>query len=169
MEEKNQNQSSPKLTHLDDEGAARIVDVSEKSLTVRKAVAVAQVKMSKEALRLAREGGGKKGEVFQVARIAGIMAAKKTSELIPLCHILNLSSVKVDFSFPNDETVGITCTAKVTGPTGVEMEALTGATVAGLTIYDMLKGVDKRMVLSEVHLVSKTGGKSGDFQWDDES
>ena len=151
-----------KLTHLDDSGAAHMVDLTAKPDTLREAVAEGQITMSLAALDAVRDGSAKKGDVLATARIAGIMAAKKTSELIPLCHPLMLSKTSVDFSF---EDSGIRCTAMVrlTGQTGVEMEAMTAVSVALLTIYDMAKALDKAMVIGEVSLLTKTGGKSGDW------
>ncbi|MBK8326870.1 MAG: cyclic pyranopterin monophosphate synthase MoaC [Moraxellaceae bacterium] len=153
------------LTHLDEKGAARMVDVSEKSSTVRVAVAEAYICMLPQTLAMIVEGRHAKGDVFAVARIAGIQAAKKTSDLIPLCHPLMLSSsVKVELEAASDTQVKITATCKLTGQTGVEMEALTAASVAALTLYDMCKAVDKGMVIEQVRLLQKTGGKSGDWQ-----
>ena len=152
------------LTHLDEKGAARMVDVSEKSSTVRVAVAEAYICMLPQTLAMIVEGRHAKGDVFAVARIAGIQAAKKTSDLIPLCHPLMLSSVKVELEAASDTQVKITATCKLTGQTGVEMEALTAASVAALTLYDMCKAVDKGMVIEQIRLLQKTGGKSGDWQ-----
>jgi cyclic pyranopterin phosphate synthase len=152
-----------KLTHLDESGAAHMVDVSAKADTVREAVAEGRINMSAEALSAIRDGTAKKGDVLATARIAGIMAAKKTSDLIPLCHPLALTSVTVDFDF-EDNGIRATSTARLTGKTGVEMEAITATSIALLTIYDMAKAVDKAMVISGVRLLSKTGGKSGDWQ-----
>jgi cyclic pyranopterin monophosphate synthase len=152
-----------KLTHLDESGAAHMVDVSAKSDTVREAVAEGRIAMSAEALGAIREGSAKKGDVLATARIAGIMAAKKTSELIPLCHPLMLSKVSIDFAFENDGIRAI-AVVRLTGQTGVEMEALTATSVALLTIYDMAKALDKGMVISGIRLLSKTGGKSGDWR-----
>ena len=151
-----------KLTHLDDSGAAHMVDVTAKPDTVREAVAAGQITMSPTAIEAVRAGSAQKGDVLATARIAGIMAAKKTSELIPLCHPLMLSKVSVDFTF---EDGGIRCTAlvRLTGQTGVEMEAMTAVSVALLTIYDMAKALDKTMVIGEIRLLTKTGGKSGDW------
>ncbi len=151
-----------KLTHLDDSGAAHMVDVTAKPDTVREAVAAGQITMSPTAIEAVRAGSAQKGDVLATARIAGIMAAKKTSELIPLCHPLMLSKVSVDFTF---EDSGIRCTTMVrlTGQTGVEMEAMTAVSVALLTIYDMAKALDKAMVIGEIRLLTKTGGKSGDW------
>ncbi len=151
-----------KLTHLDAAGAAHMVDVSAKAITTRVAVAEGRITMSAEALSAIREGALKKGDALAVARVAGIMAAKKTSDLIPLCHPLPLSSVAVDFAF--DQTgIQVNVTARTNGQTGVEMEALTAASIALLTLYDMAKAIDKAMEIGSVHLVSKTGGKSGDW------
>ncbi|MCW5853565.1 MAG: cyclic pyranopterin monophosphate synthase MoaC [Anaerolineae bacterium] len=157
-----------RLTHLDEHGQARMVDVGDKAETQRLAIARGEVHMRQETLRLIQTDGLPKGDVLAVARVAGIMAAKKTHELIPMCHPLLLSSVKVDFELHpaqeegQDAVVQITATVKVTGKTGVEMEALTAVSVAGLTIYDMAKAVDKAMRLEGVRLVEKHGGKSGD-------
>jgi len=152
------------LTHLDEKGAARMVDVSEKSSTVRVAVAESYIVMQPQTLAMIIEGRHAKGDVFAVARIAGIQAAKKTSDLIPLCHPLMLSSVKVELEATSQTQVKITATCKLTGQTGVEMEALTAASVAALTLYDMCKAVDKGMVIEQIRLLQKTGGKSGDWQ-----
>jgi cyclic pyranopterin monophosphate synthase len=149
-----------RLSHLDEAGNAAMVDVSGKAETLREAVAEGVITMSAPALAAIRDGFVKKGDVLATARIAGIMAAKKTSELIPLCHPLALSKVAVDFSFEED-AIRVTALARLTGQTGVEMEAMTAATVALLTIYDMAKAVDKAMIISSVRLLSKTGGKSG--------
>ncbi len=151
------------LTHLDESGAARMVDVSAKADTVREAVAEGRIAMSPEALAAIRDGTTTKGDVLAVARVAGIMAAKKTSALIPLCHPLALSSATVDFDL-EDTGIRATATARITGPTGVEMEALTAVTIALLTLYDMTKALDKRMRIDGVRLLSKTGGKSGDWR-----
>ncbi len=153
------------LTHLDAQGRARMVDVSDKPPSAREAVAVGLVHMAPETLALALSGGGRKGDVRAVAEIAGVMAAKRTSELIPLCHPLALSSVTVEVA-PADEAVGLAVTARVktTGPTGVEMEALTAVSVACLTLYDMLKAADKAMSIEGVRLMEKTGGRSGDVR-----
>ena len=152
-----------KLTHLDESGAALMVDVSAKPDTVREAVAEGRITMTSAALSAIKDGTAKKGDVLATARIAGIMAAKKTSELIPLCHPLLLSKVAVDFTFEEDG-IRVTALARLTGQTGVEMEAMTAASVALLTLYDMAKAVDKAMVISGVRLLSKTGGKSGDWR-----
>ena len=154
-----------KLTHLDESGAARMVDVGRKAATAREAVAQGMICMQAATLKLVVGGGHKKGDVLAVARIAGIMAAKKTSELIPLCHPLLLTKVAVDIE-PDEMLPGlrVTALARVSGKTGVEMEALTAAAVACLTIYDMAKAVDRGMVISGIRLVEKTGGKSGDYK-----
>ena len=153
-----------KLTHLNDAGEAHMVDVSTKAATERVAVAEGRVRMLAETLTLAQSGHAKKGDVLAVARIAGIMAAKKTSDLIPLCHPLLLNNVTVDI-VPDERLPGFTVTArvKVGGQTGVEMEALTAASVACLTIYDMLKAADRAMSIEGIRLIEKRGGKSGDF------
>ena len=153
-----------RLTHLDAAGNAHMVDVSEKHVTHRSATARATVEMQKETLALILEGKAKKGDVLATARIAGIMAAKKTHELIPLCHPLMISKVSVDFT-PGEATSTITveATVKVEGKTGVEMEALTACSVACLTLYDMCKAVDRGMKINNLRLVEKSGGKSGLF------
>ena len=154
-----------KLTHFDDEGKARMVDVSGKGATVRKAVAFGSVSMKADTLRLIKQGKVEKGDVLGVARVAGIMAAKKTSELIPMCHPLSITSVDIDFQIDKKQNkIDIKSTVKVTGQTGVEMEALTGTAVAALTIYDMCKAVDKEMVIGDIMLLEKSGGKSGAFK-----
>tara|TARA_R110000868_G_scaffold14387_4_gene66773 strand:- start:36296 stop:36772 length:477 start_codon:yes stop_codon:yes gene_type:complete len=151
------------LTHLDAQGRANMVDVSDKALTVREAVAEALVRMRPQTLQMITQGDHPKGDVFAVARIAGIQAAKKTSDLIPLCHPLMLTSVKVELTPEGADAVRITARCKLTGQTGVEMEALTAASVAALTIYDMCKAVDRGMVIESVRLLEKVGGKSGHF------
>lgn len=151
------------LTHLDSHGCATMVDVSAKALTTRIAVAEARVRMLPSTLQLIVQGGHPKGDVFAVARIAGIQAAKKTAELIPLCHPLMLSSVKVELQAEGLDAVRITATCKVTGQTGVEMEALTAASVAALTIYDMCKAVDRGMQVDQLRLLEKLGGQSGHY------
>ncbi|MCL9982038.1 MAG: cyclic pyranopterin monophosphate synthase MoaC [Erythrobacter sp.] len=152
-----------KLTHLDDEGAARMVDVGGKPATPRRAVASGVIRMSPEALAAIRAGNAPKGDVLGTARVAGIMAAKRTGELIPLCHPLGLEAVSVDFAY-EEAAIRVMATASLTGRTGVEMEAMTAASIALLTIYDMAKAIDKGMVISEVRLIEKTGGKSGDWK-----
>ncbi|MCZ4321363.1 cyclic pyranopterin monophosphate synthase MoaC [Pseudomonas anguilliseptica] len=151
------------LTHLDSQGRANMVDVSDKAQTVREAVAEALVRMRPETLQMIAQGDHPKGDVFAVARIAGIQAAKKTSDLIPLCHPLMLTSVTVELTPEGADAVRITARCKLTGQTGVEMEALTAASVAALTIYDMCKAVDRGMVIESVRLLEKVGGKSGHF------
>lgn len=152
-----------RLTHLDESGAARMVDVSAKAATAREAVATGIVTMSAEALAAIHDGRVPKGDVLAVARIAGIQAAKRTSDLIPLCHPLGLSSVAVDFE-RLDNGLRATATARTSGQTGVEMEAMTAAAVALLTVYDMAKAIDKAMIIGEIRLLSKSGGKSGDWR-----
>lgn len=153
-----------KLTHFDEAGAARMVDVSGKAETAREAVAGARVTMAPATLRLILDRKVSKGDVFGVARIAGIMAAKRTADLIPLCHPLGLASVEIDFEPDRKAScVNITATARTTGKTGVEMEALTAAATAGLTIYDMCKSADRAMTVTDVRLLRKSGGKSGTY------
>jgi cyclic pyranopterin phosphate synthase len=149
-----------KLTHLDSHGAARMVDVGAKPETARSATAAGRIRMSPQALAAVRDGSGPKGDVLAAARIAGIMAAKKTGELIPLCHPLSLDAVSIEFVFEEDG-IRATARASLTGRTGVEMEAMTATSVALLTIYDMAKALDKGMVIEGVRLLEKTGGKSG--------
>ncbi len=155
----------PKLTHIDEAGHARMVDVSDKPATAREAIAAGVVRMKPETLALALGGHSKKGEVRATAEIAGVMAAKKTADLIPLCHPLNLTKVAVEVN-EAEGGVGLAVTARVrtTGPTGVEMEALTAVSVACLTIYDMLKAVDRGMIIDAVRVIEKTGGASGHFR-----
>ena len=150
------------LTHLDAKGHAAMVDIGGKATTSRVAVASGRIKMSAQALAAIRDGAVPKGDAMAAARIAGIMAAKKTAELIPLCHPLNLDTVSVEFAFEPDG-LSATATAALTGKTGVEMEALTAVSVALLTLYDMSKAIDKAMVISAVRLIEKRGGKSGDW------
>ena len=152
-----------RLTHVGPDGAARMVDVSAKPSTAREAVARGRIKMSRAALRLATSGANRKGDPLQTARLAGIMAAKRTSELIPLCHPLQLSLVDVIVT-PKRDGFEIEARVRTTGPTGVEMEALTAVSVAALTIYDMLKAVDREMEIGGIHLVEKRGGRSGHFK-----
>jgi cyclic pyranopterin phosphate synthase len=149
-----------RLTHLDSQGAARMVDVGGKAETARSATATGRIRMTPQALSAVREGSGPKGDVLAAARIAGILAAKKTGELIPLCHPLSLDAVQVDFAFEAD-AVRATARTSLTGRTGVEMEAITATSIALLTIYDMAKALDKGMVIEGVRLLEKTGGKSG--------
>ncbi len=152
------------LTHLDAQGQASMVDVTSKAATSREAVAESIVRMLPATLELIQQGGHAKGDVFAVARIAGIMAAKRTHELIPLCHPLMLTSIKVELIAQAPDAVRITARCKLAGQTGVEMEALTAASIAALTLYDMCKAVDKGMVIEATRLLTKTGGKTGDFQ-----
>ncbi|WP_093412071.1 MULTISPECIES: cyclic pyranopterin monophosphate synthase MoaC [unclassified Pseudomonas] len=156
------------LTHLDSQGRANMVDVTDKATTSREATAQALVRMLPTTLQMIVSGGHPKGDVFAVARIAGIQAAKKTSDLIPLCHPLMLTSVKVELSAEGTDAVRITARCKLAGQTGVEMEALTAASVAALTIYDMCKAVDRGMVIESVRLLEKLGGKSGHYQAPDQ-
>ncbi len=154
-----------RFTHFDKEGKARMVDVSDKPATEREAVAGGFVSMKKSTLELIKNSKVSKGDVLGVARVAGIMAAKRTSELIPMCHPLNLASVEIDFDIDvKDSKIYIESRAKVTGSTGVEMEALTAVSVAALTIYDMCKAVDREMIISDIMLLEKRGGKSGKFK-----
>jgi cyclic pyranopterin phosphate synthase len=153
------------FTHLDSEGKARMVDVTAKDASERVAVAKGEVVLSEKTAAAIREGGVAKGDVFSVARLAGIMGAKKTAELIPLCHPLALTSVAVELELAKDRpAVEITATCKLSGKTGVEMEALTAVSVAALTIYDMCKAIDKAMRIGEIRLTKKTGGKSGTYE-----
>ncbi len=157
-----------KLTHIGDDGEARMVDVSEKDVTDRTATARGSVIMAPETLRLVIDGSVKKGDVISVARLAGIMAAKRTSDMIPLCHPLALNKVDVDLACdPDRNAIDIEATCRVSGRTGVEMEALTAVSVAALTVYDMCKAVDRGMRLTEIRLVHKAGGKSGEFTADE--
>jgi cyclic pyranopterin phosphate synthase len=150
------------LTHLDEAGAARMVDVSGKVATVREAVAAGRLHLSDEALNALRSQAAAKGDAIAVARVAGIMAAKRTSDLIPLCHPLPISRVAVDFSYESN-AIAVKATVATEGKTGVEMEALTAVSVALLTLYDMGKALDKSMTIEGVRLLTKTGGKSGDY------
>ncbi|TLD40277.1 MAG: Molybdenum cofactor biosynthesis protein MoaC [Candidatus Jettenia ecosi] len=151
------------LSHFDEQGASRMVDVSNKEVTERVAVAHAKITMKPETFQLIVDKKIQKGDVLEVARIAGIMASKQTSHLIPMCHPLNLASVKIDYTNNNSDTINIFAEVKVAGKTGVEMEAITAATICAITIYDMCKAVDKGMVISDIHLVKKSGGKGGTF------
>ena len=160
-----QEKAAQRLTHLDENGAARMVDVGGKAATTRRAVATGQIVMSQAALAAIRDGEVPKGDVLAAARLAGIMAAKRTGELIPLCHPLGLEAMNVDFTL-EESGVRVTATASLTGKTGVEMEAMTAASLALLTIYDMAKAIDKGMVIEQVRLIEKTGGKSGDWKAD---
>jgi cyclic pyranopterin phosphate synthase len=152
------------LTHFDDAGAARMVDTSGKAETLRVARASALVRMAPATLTLIRQGGVAKGDVLAVARLAGIMAAKRTGDLIPLCHPLPIAGATVDFAFPADDTLRIDATVRIVARTGVEMEALTAVAVAALTVYDMCKSADRVMTIERVRLEEKSGGRSGTFQ-----
>ncbi|MCI9510218.1 MAG: cyclic pyranopterin monophosphate synthase MoaC [Angelakisella sp.] len=157
-------ETKPKMNHFDAQGNAVMVDVTEKKITDRTATAVGKIRVGRETFEAIQNGTAKKGDVLGVARVAGIMATKRTWELIPMCHPLLLGKCSVDFTMlPEELAVEARCTVRVAGQTGVEMEALTGATVALLTIYDMCKAIDKGMELEQVYLLHKTGGKSGDF------
>jgi len=164
----NNSKTTSQLTHLDSEGRANMVDVTDKETTFRIATAAGEVQMRSTTLQLIVDGKHAKGDVMAVARIAGIQAAKKCSDLIPLCHPLALTSVKVELT-PDESrgVVNINATCKLSGKTGVEMEALTAVSVAALTIYDMCKAVDKGMTINNVRLLTKSGGKSGDWNADD--
>ena len=151
------------LTHLNADGGAHMVDVSAKADNVREAVAEGRISMYTEALAAIRDGNMKKGDVLGTARIAGILAAKKTSDLIPLCHPLMLSKISVEFEY-EAAAIRVEARVRLNGPTGVEMEALTAVSVSLLTLYDMAKALDKSMIISDVRLLSKTGGKSGDYR-----
>jgi cyclic pyranopterin phosphate synthase len=154
-----------KLSHLDNSGNAHMVDISDKAVTRRNAVSTGRIKMSANAFSAVTDGKVPKGDVFAAARIAGIMALKRTSELIPLCHPLPLTKCSIDFiSEPETYSIKAVCSAQVDGKTGIEMETLTGVSVALLTIYDMCKAIDKSMVISDIMLESKTGGKSGEYR-----
>lgn len=154
----------PELSHFDEQGASRMVDVGEKPISARLAQASGVVRMAPETLNLVQVGGSQKGNVLEVARLAGIMAAKRTADLIPLCHTLPLDSVTIEFGFPDDHTLAILATARVTARTGVEMEALVAVSVAALTVYDMCKAVDRSMTIEAVQLEEKSGGRSGHYR-----
>ena len=154
-----------KLTHINAKGDAHMVDVSAKATTVREATASGQISMLPEAVAAIRDGNSKKGDVLAVARVAGIMAAKRTSDLIPLCHPVALSSVSVDFDVMLS-AITVTATARSSGQTGIEMEVLTAVSVTLLTLYDMIKALDKAMIISDIKLLTKSGGKSGDWRRD---
>lgn len=157
-----------KLTHIDERGNAVMVDVGEKEPTKREALATGIISMSEECFTIIKDKKAKKGDVLGVAQVAGIMASKRTAELIPLCHVLNLTHSSVDFVLNDkDHTITAHCTVRCAGKTGVEMEALTGVSISLLTIYDMCKAIDKRMEISDIHLVKKTGGKSGTFTYEE--
>jgi cyclic pyranopterin phosphate synthase len=156
--------NEPTLTHIDENGASRMVDVSNKEITERVAVAHASVAMNAQTFSLIMDKQVAKGDVLEVARVAGIMAAKKTSELIPMCHPLSINSVKIDYTNNSKDTIKITAEVKITAKTGVEMEALTAVSVCALTIYDMCKSADRSMQISDIFLLKKSGGKSGIFE-----
>jgi cyclic pyranopterin phosphate synthase len=159
-----------KLSHLDERGQARMVDVGDKAVSVREARATGRICMQSATLQLIQEGGIAKGDVISTARIAGIMAAKKTSDLIPMCHPLNLAGVKVEIiADPENTCIEIEASCRLSGQTGVEMEALTAVSVAALTIYDMCKAVDRSMQIQGIRLLEKKGGKSGHWQADEVS
>lgn len=152
------------FTHFNENGRAWMVDVTDKNITYREAEASAYVEMKKETLNMIKSGGIKKGDVFSVAQVAGIMGAKKTPELIPMCHPLLLTGINIEFNIADDENrIYIKSSVKLSGKTGVEMEALTAVSVAALTIYDMCKAVDKEMLIGDIKLLRKSGGKSGEF------
>ncbi len=162
---KKSGNTTNRLTHLDSKGKASMVDVGSKSSTLREAIATGAVYLEKETIRLISSNGIAKGNVFETARLAGIMAAKKTAEFIPLCHQLNLTSVSVEFIIDNKKNkVNIEAKAKCRGQTGVEMEALTAVSVSALTMYDMCKAVDRGMIISDIKLMEKRGGKSGKWK-----
>jgi cyclic pyranopterin phosphate synthase len=167
IKKKGKNNMNNELNHFDSKGNAIMVDVTEKNITQRQAIARGKIFVNKETYDRILQGNMAKGDVLAVARVAGIMATKKTSELIPMCHPLILTKSQIDFEF-NEEEKSITAISlvKLAGQTGVEMEALTGVNVALLTIYDMCKAIDKNMVISDIHLVEKTGGKSGKFTFE---
>mgnify|MGYP001003481324 FL=1 len=153
------------LTHINDQGRAKMVDVSSKEETLREAEAYGSVYMKRETLNRIKEGTIKKGDVLSVAQVAGIMASKKTSDIIPMCHPIMISGCDINFNLSFEENkVEITATVKTTGKTGVEMEALTAVAAAGLTIYDMCKAIDREMIVSDIMLMKKSGGKSGIFE-----
>jgi len=156
--------NEPTLTHIDENGASRMVDVTKKGITERIALAHAAVTMTTQTFSLIMDKQVAKGDVLEVARVAGIMAAKKTSELIPMCHPLNINSVKIDYTNNSKDIIEITAEVKITAKTGVEMEALTAVSVCALTIYDMCKSADKSMRISDIFLLKKSGGKSGIFE-----
>ena len=172
MQEENRN-TEPAFTHFDAQGNAVMVDVSGKDVTLREATAEGVIRMSQQCFELVRSGSMKKGDVLGVARIAGIMGAKRTAELIPLCHILNLTKASVDFELMPEAQgtrpgIRALCTVRCSGKTGVEMEALTGVSVALLTIYDMCKAMDRGMVIRDIHILEKDGGKSGHYTYQKE-
>lgn len=158
------------FTHIDENGNAVMVDVGDKAVTSREAVACGRIRMSRECFAAVTQGGMKKGDVLAVAQVAGIMGAKRTAELIPLCHTLLLTKVSVTFVLHEQSCeIEAVCTVRCDGKTGVEMEALTGVSTALLTVYDMCKAVDKRMEIGQIHLLEKRGGKSGDFRFEEDA
>lgn len=160
------NHTDMEFTHFDEDGNARMVDVSGKNITHREATATGAIQVSPEIFDAVEGKKVKKGDVLTVAQVAGIMGCKKTSELIPMCHILNLTHAALTFEMdPEKKEIRAFCTVKTDGRTGVEMEALTGVSTALLTVYDMCKAIDKRMVMTDIHLLGKSGGKSGDFKF----
>lgn len=170
MDEQNKKeaQSVGELTHINEKGYARMVDVSEKAESTREAVARGSIYMKKETLKAIAEGKIKKGDVLSVAQVGGIMGAKSTSDIIPMCHNVNIYGADIDFKADMENSkLDIEAVVKTVGVTGVEMEALTAVSVAALTVYDMCKAIDKFMVISDIHLVRKTGGKSGDFSFNE--
>jgi len=152
------------LSHIDDSGNARMINVENKKETQRKAIAIGLVKMQKETINLIKQGGFKKGDVLGVARVAGIVAAKNTSQLIPMCHNIPLNHLEIDFEIDDEGTISVKGSARATGKTGVEMEALTAVSVASLCIYDMCKSVDKSIIIEQIKLVYKSGGKQGEVK-----
>ena len=159
-----------KLTHFDQHGNAIMVDVSDKEVTQRIATARGSIHVNRPTFEAIQNGTAKKGDVLGVARVAGIMAAKRTWELIPMCHPLPIQKCAIDYELDQEKNrIHVFCTVKTEGKTGVEMEALTGVQVTLLTIYDMCKAIDKHMVMSEIHLIEKTGGKSGDFRFEEKN
>jgi len=152
-----------KLTHIDDAGKARMADVGDKASTDRRATVEATLVVGRDVMAAVSDGTSPKGNIYETARLAGVMAAKRTSELIPLCHPLSIDHIEIDFH-PTDDRIRITASVRTHGPTGVEMEALTAASVAGLTLYDMLKALSHDMVLEGVRLLTKSGGRSGDYR-----
>ena len=152
------------FSHIDEEGKVKMVDVSEKDVTNRKAIAVGKIKMKSKTLKMIKEGNIKKGAVLETARISGIMGVKKTPDIIPMCHPLLISGINIEFEFKGEDTIKIKAIVKNSGKTGVEMEALTGVSIAALTIYDMCKAVDKDMIIGDIKLNYKAGGKSGVYK-----
>lgn len=155
-----------RLTHINEEGYAKMVDVSEKEESIREAIAKGSIYMKKETIKAIADGKIKKGDVLSVAQIGGIMGAKSTSDIIPMCHNINIYGADIEFKIDEDNfKIDIIATVRTVGVTGVEMEALTAVSIAALTIYDMCKAIEKEMVISDIHLVKKTGGKSGEFHF----